>query len=206
MRNIIKNGKDFRIIPEKFESSTICNIVSSTEETVGLNLPIASVEELKDYIKGNEVEIFGSNNDGLIYFTTEITDKEGANITVKMPESYKNIQRREYSRVDFHGTLSFVDMNDVVIQTEDISAGGLKFISNVPLEEHLEYNINIGLSNNLTVKCAMQPIRIQQVEYDGKNVWSVSGKFKNIESIDRIALVQYSFRSMTEAENMENKG
>ena len=52
----------------------------------------------------------------------------------------------------------------------------------------------------------MQPIRIQQVEYDGKNVWSVSGKFKNIESIDRIALVQYSFRSMTEAENMENKG
>lgn len=72
----------------------------------------------------------------------------------------------------------------------------------MPLEEHLEYNINIGLSNNLTIKCTMQPIRIQQVDFKGKNVWSVSGKFKNIESIDRIALVQYSFRSMTEAENM----
>lgn len=205
MQNVIKNGKDFRIIPEKFESSTICNITASSDDTIGFNLPIASIEELKDYIKGDEVEIFGSNNDGLIYFTTKITDKEGSNITVKMPDSYKNIQRREYSRVDFHGTLSFVDLDDVVLQTDDISAGGLKFISNVPLEEHLEYNISIGLSNNLTVKCTMQPIRIQQIDFKGNKAWSVSGKFKNIESIDRIALVQYSFRSMTEAENMESK-
>ncbi len=202
MQNVIKNGKDFRIIPEKFESSTICNIVDSTEETIGFNLPIASEIELCDYIKGDEVEIFGSNNDGLIYFTTKITDKDGANIKVQMPSSYKNIQRREYSRVDFHGDLSFVDYDNVVLKTEDISAGGLKFISNIPLEEHLEYNINIGLSNNLTVKCTIQPIRIQQIEYDGKEAWSISGKFKNIESIDRIALVQYSFRSMTEAENL----
>ena len=105
---------------------------------------------------------------------------------------------------DFHGTLSFVDMNDVVIQTEDISAGGLKFISNVPLEEHLEYNINIDLSNNLTIKCTIQPIRIQQIDYKGEKAYSISGKFKNIESIDRIALVQYSFRSLTEAENIGN--
>ena len=206
MQNIIKSSKDFRIIPEKFESSTVCNIVNSKDNSIDFNLPIATIDELNDYNKGDEVEIFGSNNEGLIYFVTKIINKSGKNITVKMPESYKNIQRREYSRVDFKGELSFVDYKDVVLQTDDISAGGLKFISSIPLEEHLEYNINIGLSNNLTVKCAMQPIRIQQVEYDGKNVWSVSGKFKNIESIDRIALVQYSFRSMTEAENMENKG
>ncbi len=202
MQNIIKNGKDFRIIPEKFESSTICSITDSTDAFIDFNLPIASADELSDYIKGDEVEIFGSNNDGLIYFVTKITDKDGAKITVEMPKSYKNIQRREYSRVDFHGELSFVDYEGIVLQTEDISAGGLKFISSMPLEEHLEYNINIGLSNNLTIKCTMQPIRIQQVDFKGKNVWSVSGKFKNIESIDRIALVQYSFRSMTEAENM----
>ena len=202
MQNVIKNGKDFRIIPEKFESSTICNIVESSEDLIAFNLPIASEDELCDYTKGDEVEIFGSNNDGLIYFTTKITDKEGANIKVQMPLSYKNIQRREYSRVDFRGELSFADFDNVVLKTEDISAGGLKFISNIPLEEHLEYNINIGLSNNLTIKCTIQPIRIQQIEYEGKKAWSVSGKFKNIESIDRIALVQYSFRSLTEAENM----
>lgn len=205
MQNVIKNGKDFRIIPEKFESSTICNIVDSTEETIGFNLPIASEIELCDYIKGDEVEIFGSNNDGLIYFTTKITDKDGANIKVQMPSSYKNIQRREYSRVDFHGDLSFVDYDNVVLKTEDISAGGLKFISNMPFEEHLEYNISIDLSNNLTIKCTIQPIRIQQINYEGKTAYSISGKFKTIESIDRIALVQYSFRSMTEAENMSNK-
>ncbi len=89
------------------------------------------------------------------------------------------------------------------MQTDDISAGGLKFISSVSLEEHLEYNINISLSNNLTIRCTIQPIRIQQIDYNGKTAYSISGKFKTIESIDRIALVQYSFRSLTEAENLK---
>jgi len=202
MRNIIENGKDYRIIPEKFESSTICNIIKSSDDKINFTLPIASSDEILDYKTGDEVEIFGSNNEGLIYFTTKILEKEGRNITVEMPESYKNIQRREYSRVDFCGTLAFTDYKDAVLKTEDISAGGLKFISSMPFEEHLEYNICIGLSNNLTVKCTIQPIRIQQIDFEGKKAYSISGKFKQIESIDRIALVQYTFRSMTEAENM----
>ncbi len=205
MHNIIKNGKDFRIIPEKFESSTICNIADSKDDSIEFILPIATENELGDYNKGDGVEIFGSNNEVLVYFVTEILDKNGKNITVKMPETYKNIQRREYSRVDFKGELTFPDYKDIVIRTDDISAGGLKFISNMPFEEHLEYNISIDLSNNLTIKCTIQPIRIQQINYEGKTAYSISGKFKTIESIDRIALVQYSFRSMTEAENMSNK-
>lgn len=203
MQNIIKNGKDFRIIPEKFESSTVCNIADTNDNSINFNLPIATDNELADYKKGDEVEIFGSNNEGLIYFVTSITEKDGKNITVKMPETYKNIQRREYSRVDFKGELSFEDYKDAVLQTDDISAGGLKFISSISLEEHLEYNISISLSNNLTIRCTIQPIRIQQIDYNGKTAYSISGKFKTIESIDRIALVQYSFRSLTEAENLK---
>ena len=42
MRNIIKNGKDFRIIPEKFESSTVCNITDAKEDSIDFTLPIAS--------------------------------------------------------------------------------------------------------------------------------------------------------------------
>ncbi len=203
MQDIIKNGKDFRIIPEKFESSTVCSITNTADNSINFNLPIATNEELADYNKGDEVEIFGSNNEGLIYFVTNITEKDGKNITVKMPETYKNIQRREYSRVDFKGELSFEDYKDAVLQTDDISAGGLKFISSISLEEHLEYNISISLSNNLTIRCTIQPIRIQQIDYNGKTAYSISGKFKTIESIDRIALVQYSFRSLTEAENLK---
>lgn len=204
MQNVIKNGKDFRIIPEKFESSTICDIINSNNSSIIFKLPIATPDELSDYAKGEDVEIFGSNNEGLVYFVTQILDKNENEITVKMPSDYKNIQRREYSRVTFHGKLAFIDYPDAVIKTEDISAGGLKFISNIPFEEHLEYNINIDLSNNLTIKCTIQPIRIQQTDYEGKKAYSISGKFKNIESIDRIALVQYSFRSLTEAENIGN--
>lgn len=204
MQEIIKNGKDFRVIPEKFESSTVCRINSVSTDDINFELPIASDGELNDYNAGEEVEIFGSSMDGLIYFVTKILDKKDKNIIVKMPEDYKKIQRREYSRVNFQGTLALVDYENAVIKTEDISAGGLKFISSVPLEEHLEYNIRIELSNNLTINCSMQPIRIQEVVTENKKAYSISGKFSNIESIDRIALVQYSFRAMTEMENLGN--
>lgn len=205
MLDVIKNGKDFRIIPENFESSTICNQISINKDEISFELPIASADEMKDYNAGEEVEIFASSYGGLVYFVTKILSKEDKTIKVQMPKVYKNIQRREYSRVGFEGTLTFKDYKDAVLKTIDISAGGLKFVSNFPFDEQLEYNISIGLSNNLTIKCSMQPIRIQQIDFEGQKAYSISGKFKNIESIDRIALVQYTFRAMTEAENMNSK-
>lgn len=205
MREIIKKGKDFRIIPEKFESATICNVLDIKEDLFNIELPIASADELNDYNQDDDVEIFGSNDEGLVYFISQIIDKNNNVLSIKMPTDYKNIQRREYSRVDFQGYLEIKDFKNAVVKTEDISAGGLKFISNEPLAEGMEYNISIGLSNNLTINCSMQPIRTQAAEHQGKKVYSVSSKFKNIESIDRVALVQYTFRAMTEEENKGGK-
>ena len=50
---------------------------------------------LDDYKVGDEVEIFGLGEEGLIYFITTITEKEDNLINIKYPTDVKNIQRRE---------------------------------------------------------------------------------------------------------------
>ena len=47
----------------------------------------------------------------------------------------------------------------------------------------------------------MQPIRVGETEDDEKLPYSISAKYKKIRSIDRIALMQYSLRLISESEN-----
>jgi c-di-GMP-binding flagellar brake protein YcgR len=149
---------------------------------------------------GGSVEVFGSGREGLIYFVADITSKNGNVLKIKYPEDFKDIQRREYSRVSFGGNIKFLDMPENETKSVDISAGGLKFLTSEKLEEGHAYNVLLSLSN-LEINCAVEPIRVREHEEDGKKMYLVSGKFLNIESVDRIALIQYTFRILLESEN-----
>ena len=204
MREIIKKGHDYRIIPQNFESATIFEIKNINDTDFDIELTKASDEELKDYQEGAEVEIFGSGKDGLLFFETKIKKSDGKNLKVSIPENYKNIQRREYSRVRFMGELDIKGENDNLISVEDISAGGLKLIMKKPLQANKDYEIKIKLINNLTINCLLHPVRIEEQEGTKDISYSISGCYKNISNIDRIALVQYSFKILMETENREN--
>ena len=88
------------------------------------------------------------------------------------------------------------------IEPDDISAGGLKFTSDTPFMVGSEYNIKVELVNNLVVNCTMQPIRVEETDDDDTLPYAISAKFKKIRSIDRIALMQYSLRIISEQENI----
>ncbi len=196
-----EDAKNLKIVPERYESSTIFDIVNIENDKVKINLPLASDIELKDYNKGETVEMFGLGKAGLIYFTSEIIDKENKNLTIKFPVDVKQIQRRKYSRVPYDGKLVIKGEADIKIITEDISAGGLKFTSDTPFMVGNEYEIKVELSNNLVINCTMQPIRVEETEDANLLPYSISAKFKKIRSIDRIALMQYSLRLISELEN-----
>lgn len=204
MREIIKKGHDYRIIPQNFESATIFEVKNVNENDFEIVLTKATPEELKDYQPNTDVEIFGSGTDGLIFFETKIKCQDGQNITVNLPENYNNIQRREYSRVKFMGKIDIEGENDNIISVEDISAGGLKLITKKPLEATKDYKTVIQLINNLTIHCILHPIRIEEQNLNGEINYVISGCYKDISSIDKIALVQYSFKILMEAENKEN--
>ncbi len=204
MREIIKKGHDYRIIPQNFESATIFEVISINDNDFEIELTKATQDELKDYQKDTKVEIFGSGTDGLIFFESQITEQNGTHLKVKIPEKYNNIQRREYSRVKFMGELDIEGENDNLISVEDISAGGLKLITKKPLEAAKDYKITIKLINNMTIRCLLHPIRIEENENNQETSYIISGCYKDIASIDRIALVQYSFKTLMETENREN--
>lgn len=205
MQEIIKKGHDFRIIPENFESATIFEVKNINNDDIEIILNKATSKELEDYKKDTNVEIFGSGAEGLIFFESKVKECRGSTLIVAIPKQYKNIQRREYSRVKFMGEFDIEGQNENIISIEDISAGGMKLITKEPLEVAKNYKVKIKLINNMTIECLLHPIRIEEQQNAGNTTYAISGCYKDIASIDRIALVQYSFKILMETENRENE-
>lgn len=206
MKEIIESAKDFKIIPNNFKSSGAFDVISVDEEKIKAKLILVDEKELSDYTTGSSVEVFGVNNVGLIYFETKILDINNDIISLALVSDYSIIQRREYSRVGLNqGKVIFKDFApDFIKNVEDISAGGIKLITNNILELDKHYDIEILLSNNMKIECALQPIRIKEIDYEGQKCYLISGKFVNLENMDRIVLVQYAFKIKMEEQNKEN--
>src|SRR5699024_11052806 len=140
---------------------------------------------------------------GLIYFETKILDIDKDIAHLALTNDYSIIQRREYSRVNLeNGSIIFNDLSeDFVTSVEDISAGGVKIIDKNALETDKTYSILIKLTNNMKIECKLKPIRINEIEHEGKKEFVTSGKFVDLENMDRIVLVQYAFKVKMEEQN-----
>lgn len=200
MKELFKNAKDFKIIPNNFKNAGELLIEDVTDKVIKAKLILPSECDLSDYKRGEIVELFGVNGSGLIYLETKILEQNNYNITLDATKDYSVIQRREYSRVKMdYGTITFSDMpEDIIVKIEDISAGGVKLITNTELKEDTLYDIEIRLSGNMRIECGLQPIRVTKNE---NNNYNISGKFVNLENIDRIVLVQYVFKKKMESNN-----
>lgn len=207
MKELLQNAKDFKIIPGNFKSSGELNVISVEEEEIKAELKLLEESELADYVVDSKVEVFGVNSLGLIYFESKILEKNGSFVVLSTSSDYSIIQRREYSRVGLNqGEVIFKDGSpDLILKIEDISAGGIKLISSQPLEIDKYYDIEVKLSNNMKIECSLAPIRIKEIDFNGKNAYSISGKFVNLENADRIVLVQYAFKVKMEEQNKENE-
>ncbi len=205
MKELINSAKDFKIIPNNFKSSGAFDILEIKDNEIVAELILIDDKELNDYAINSNVEVFGVNNLGLIYFETKILDRVDKKITLALTPDYSIIQRREYSRVGLNqGTITFKDIApSIVLNIDDISAGGIKFISSEPLELDKYYDIEIKLTNNMKIECALSPIRVIPTKYQEKDAYTISGKFIDLENADRIVLVQYAFKIKMEEQNKE---
>ncbi len=202
MKNILETTKDFKIIPNNFKSSGEFEVVSISNNDFKVKLILADKEEYKDYSKGENVEVFGINNVGLVYFETSILERKENILTLAITQDYSIIQRREYSRVKLsQGRLVFKDLpENFVEKIEDVSAGGIKFICREELSIDKIYEAEIDLSNNMKINCSMQPIRITE----SNDKYAISARFNNLEDVDRVVLVQYAFKIKMENQNKDD--
>lgn len=206
MQNIIKSATNFKIIPCNYKSSGAFNIVNYNDDCFDAKLELIEDAEIADYVIGQTVEVFAVYEVGLIYFETKILEVDNDIIKLSMPQDYSIIQRREYSRVGLNqGNILFKDLSPEFVQkVVDISAGGAKIIANEPIECDKNYSIEVILSNNMKINCSYQPIRIIKEETEN-NKWIISGKFNDLDNVDRVVLVQYAFKIKMEEQNKENQ-
>ena len=134
---------------------------------------------------------------GQLYFETIVKAVNDDVISMWFPITYKYLQRREFSRIQTNKTVSLqVGRKKLETSILDISAGGLKILTDEQLTLSKGYKLTIEVDNK-PLNCTFEPIRIE-VSSDG---FIISGKFNNITNYDRIALVQYCFRKQIENSN-----
>ena len=190
--------KGFKIVPDKFRSSTIFDVKEFNDNDFKIELFQTDEMKIEDYQVGQEVEIFGLGEEGLIYFVSTISEKNDKVLKIKYPENLKNIQRREYSRVSFDGKISIQDFQDLNIEPVDISAGGFRIYVDQKISPNKTYKVTLELKNNIKINCDIEILRIFETQ-DGK--YDIRARFINLQSVDRIALIQYSFQVLLENEN-----
>ena len=88
------------------------------------------------------------------------------------------------------------------VKTCDISAGGIRFISDKNLVIGKNYDLLMSLEDSKEIACKVQPMRSYQTK--GIEGFIVCARFEEIKSADKVAIIQYSFRKMMELENSLN--
>lgn len=192
MRNEITENKEFYILSRSIDNATKCRIVNVSEENIDVKLDVKGKYEIDE-----SVELFAMTQNGQLYFETIVKDVKDDIVSMWFPINYKYLQRREYSRINLNKEVVLKKgRKKIVAKIVDLSAGGFKVVTSEQLDLLTEYSFSIDIDNE-TASCTFEPIRI---ELNGNNFVS-SGRFNNISSHDRIALVQYCFRKQIENSN-----
>lgn len=192
MRNEILENKEFSILSRSIDNATKCQVVSVSEESFEVKLDIQGKYEVDE-----SVELFTMTSKGQLYFETIIKDIQGDILSLWFPINYRYLQRREYSRIHMDKEIVLTkEGSNIDAKIVDISAGGLKVTTNEQLELMAQYSLSLNIDNEIT-NCTFEPIRIEA----NANSFVSSGRFNDITSHDRIALVQYCFRKQIENSN-----
>ena len=183
----------FYVIPDDIDHAEVCSIDDVSENT----LKLKASDELE--MKPNEkAEIFVNSSEGIIYFISVINDVSDNNLIIDLPVDYEILQRRENKRVDINEEIIIkCDGFEKKVILENISAGGIKILSDEQISLNREYDacLNFG---NIDLVCKYTPQRISSQKSSDKETYSISGIIELKSPKDKIELVQYCCKKLYE--------
>lgn len=195
MNELLEKNQLISVVPQNFKNSNKGKIIEVKERNFLLEL----FHEPEDILLNNLIEFYSQTKNGMLYFTSDVTNIEGNIITIKTPLKHRFLQRRAFTRVKF-----IKDMNWTYGDTShkitslDLSFGGMKLKTKEHLDINKEYDISIPLLKGQEIKCKFQPIRIEK---NDDEYYTLSGRFKNISDIDKMTLTQFCMRRKIENAN-----
>ena len=135
----------------------------------------------------------------MLYFVSDISSIDGNQLTVSMPRKHRFLQRRAFTRIktkqNLQLSLSGKSFDALLL---DLSAGGIKLSTAKSLDIDSQYDLSVKILNGPAVECQFDPIRV--IKNDDAT-YTVSGRFKNLSNVDKMALLQFCMRKNIENEN-----
>ena len=189
-----KENQIIKIVPQCVDAACNLSIVDSCEEF----LIVVKDKPCRKEITG-KVECFTMADEGIIYFKSKISKIDDIQYKLTLPITHQILQRREYTRVEFNSSIQLYSIDNQCIDAlvTDISAGGMRIVSQNELSLSLEYKFSLKYDKLQELNAVFVPIR-QDKEAE---TYVTSGKFKMISNKDRISLAQFCFRKHMENTN-----
>ena len=201
MKKLLKKNQKINIVPQDIKGAMSSTVQTKVKNILGIKL---SEKNLPYYKKNDIVEVFTVVNDGMLYFKSTVEDILSDENILKLKfneKEYDLLQRREYTRVEVEKEFTLKDGSEsFVCKTIDISAGGMKIITEPLLSIEKDYEIEFSLEGNIPIQCFFKPIRVDELKEKNKPVKHiVSGRFIALKNIDKIAIVQFCFKKHMES-------
>lgn len=195
MSALVEKEQVIRVVPQDFRNANKGKVTEINEN----GFTIEVFHNPSGILINNLTEFYSQTKNGVLYFESDVVKIDGNNLTIANPIKHRFLQRRQFTRIKF--------FQDVEIKAEDkfhnvtiidLSAGGMKLKTKENVNIELEYNICVQLSDDQTVQCKFQPIRIEKGD-DG--LYTLSGRFKNLSNVDKMTLVQFCMKKKIENTN-----
>lgn len=196
MNETVVKNQELIIISPVVTNATYC-IVTDIFDDQSFQVKLSSKE---NFSAGDAVDLFATAGSGVLFFSSSLINSDNNTLIVSKPKNVTVIQRREYTRVEINKNI-LIDNEDKKIRATivDISAGGMRLLSESEMSQNKDYQVNFSLESNLSISCKFRPVRISFLNDEKK--YSIPGKFKLIKNIDRVALMQYCMKKQSELLN-----
>jgi hypothetical protein len=195
MRELIEKDREITVIPADYKCANkgIITDVNPKFFTVKLK------NDAKGFLKHNYCEFFTTTSHGTLSFNSYPETIEGNTIVVATPAKHKFLQRRQFRRIKFVENIEIKSGDSISkIMTLDISAGGMKFVTDDSVGIDKDYEVTLPLAENLQIDCLFSPVRIEKRSEGG---YAVSGRFLYKSNRDRMVLIQYCTKRSIEIKN-----
>ena len=195
MRELVVENQEILMIPQNFK---FANRGKVTEVRAG-DFTLELDYEPEGVLENTYCEFYTQTSHGKLYFDSYAKEINGKTLIIASPAKHKFLQRRQYTRIKYMNELElFLDGNSYKISTLDISAGGMKLKTDSNINIEGTFDISLPLSDNLTLACKFQPIRIEKRNEGG---FTISGQFVYNSSHDKMILTQYCAKRSVEIKN-----
>lgn len=212
MKKLLKKNQKIWMVPEDIKGALSANITKISGSVIEFSI---NKKDIKYYKLNDKVEMFSIVDEGMLYFKPLVKEINKEENIVKVEfekKEYELLQRREYTRIELEKEFTLKDGDkEHVCKAIDVSAGGMKFITEAMLMSEKDYTVEFSLESNIPIQCFFKPIRVDEMKEETKAVKTkksddatkniVSGRFVALKNIDKIAIVQFCFKKQMENTN-----